>query len=94
MILISLIKVNLIKEGTVEKNKSKKRQASKGHPARHRERALWPGSRAAAGHGGKKRVELLHLFGPWAGAEPPATLAARPDLLAALQQNQHLQGGI
>jgi len=67
---------------------------SKGHAACHRERALWLGSCAAAGHEGKRCVELLHLFGPWAGAELPATLAARPDPLVALQQNQRLQGGI
>lgn len=86
MILISLIKVNLIKEGTAEKSKSKK-AGEQGSPGCHRERALWPGSRAAAGHEGKRRVELLHLFGPWAAAELLATLAAHPDLLAALQQN-------
>lgn len=66
MILISLIRVNLIKEGTAEKTKSRKAggQGSAGRPRREAFAAREP---SAAGHSG---AEPLHLFGHGLGLNP------------------------
>lgn len=91
VILISLIKVNLIKGGTAEKNKSTEVGGQGSHSVPQRQ-----GFVAGEPLQGTEGSSMLSTSSVWPMGCPEllATLAARPDLPTALQHSQHSQGGI